>query len=443
MKTKTQTARITKRVVDSIAPPPSGEAPAEVWDADLRGLHVRVPASGRAVYRLWYRVNGRQKVVTLGAHGAVTPEEARQRARTLLGAVAEGRDPVAERKAAEEAARDQARRAITVGELIDRYLSEGPALNPAKRARSWAHDRTCLESHVRPLIGNVLLANVRRGDVEGIMTAVLQGKTARRKKLGPRAVQNVKGGPAAARAAVVATQTLFQWAIQRELMESNPARGVKKPPPGKREIFLSDEQVERLLKVISDMETDGRLAPVFGDTLRLLALTGARRSEVERLRWSEVDFQRGVVMLPDLRSKTGRKTMPLGDPALAILAQRQRIAGSDFVFPGIKRADRPANALSKNWQRVRAAAGLPAVRVHDLRHTLASFLVARGATLPMIGGVLGHKSSQTTARYAHLQADPLRALVDGATARFAVSGAGASLDTSEAQIIRLKRPNGT
>ena len=443
MKTKTQTARITKRVVDSIAPPPSGEAPAEVWDADLRGLHVRVPASGRAVYRLWYRVNGRQKVVTLGAHGAVTPEEARQRARTLLGAVAEGRDPVAERKAAEEAARDQARRAITVGELIDRYLSEGPALNPATRARSWAHDRTCLESHVRPLIGNVLLANVRRGDVEGIMTAVLQGKTARRKKLGPRAVQNVKGGPAAARAAVVATQTLFQWAIQRELMENNPARGVKKPPPGKREIFLSDEQVERLLKVISDMETDGRLAPVFGDTLRLLALTGARRSEVERLRWSEVDFQRGVVMLPDLRSKTGRKTMPLGDPALAILAQRQRIAGSDFVFPGIKRADRPANALSKNWQRVRAAAGLPAVRVHDLRHTLASFLVARGATLPMIGGVLGHKSSQTTARYAHLQADPLRALVDGATARFAVSGAGASLDTSEAQIIRLKRPNGT
>jgi integrase len=434
MKTKGQTAKITKRVVDSISPPPTGEAPVEVWDADLKGLHVRVPASGRAVYRLWYRVNGQQKVATLGAHGAVTPEQARERAKTLLGAVAEGRDPVAEQKAAAEAARELARRAITVGELIDRYLSEGPALNPAKRARSWAHDRTCLESHVRPLIGNVLLGNVRRGDVEGMMTGVLQGKTARRKKLGPRAVQNVKGGPAAARSAVVATHTLFQWAMQRELMESNPARGVNKPAAGKRETFLSDKQVERLFNVISDMERDGRLAPVFGDTLRLLALTGARRSEIEQLRWSELDFQRGVAMLPALRSKTGRKTIPLGAPALAILAQRQRITGSDFVFPGIKRADRPANALSKNWQRVRKVAELPDVRVHDLRHTLASFLVARGASLPMIGAVLGHKSSQTTARYAHLVADPLRALVDGATARFAV----ASDDAQGTNVVAIK-----
>jgi integrase len=424
--------RLTKKVVEGVSLPSEGAS--EIWDTDLGGLHCRVMASGRRVYRFKYRSAGRQKIATLGEHGPLTCEQARDRALKIAAAVAEGRDPVAERKAAAEAAQEYARRAITVGELIDRYLSEGPALNPAKRARSWAHDRTCLESHVRPLIGNVLLGNVRRGDVEGIMTGVLQGKTARRKKLGPRAVQNVKGGPAAARAAVVATQTLFQWAVQRELMESNPARGVKKPPAGKREIFLSDEQVERLFKVISDMERDGRLAPVFGDTLRLLALTGARRAEVEQLRWSELDFQRGVAMLPDLRSKTGRKTIPLGAPALAILAQRQRIPGSDFVFPGIKRADRPANALSKNWQRVREAAGLPAVRVHDLRHTLASFLVARGASLPMIGAVLGQRSQQTTARYAHLVADPLRALVDDATARFAVT----SDDVQETNVVALK-----
>lgn len=436
MKTKGQTAKITKRLVDSLSPPPSGEAPVEVWDADLKGLHVRVPASGRAVYRLWYRVNGQQKVATLGAHGVVTAEQARERAKTLLGAVAEGRDPVAEQKAAAEAAREHARRAITVDQLIDRYLSEGPALNPSKRPRSWAHDRSCLNSHVRPVMGRLLLGNVRRADVEGMMAAVLQGKTARRKKLGPRAVLNVKGGPAAARSAVVATHTLFQWAVQRELMDSNPARGVKKPPAGKRETFLNDKQVERLFNVISEMEKDGRLAPVFGDTLRLLALTGARRSEIEQLRWSELDYQRGVAMLPALRSKTGRKTIPLGAPALAILAQRQRAPGSDYVFPGFKGGDKPANALSKNWQRVRKAAELPDVRVHDLRHTLASFLVARGASLPMIGAVLGHKSSQTTARYAHLVADPLRALVDGATARFAVT----SDDAQETNVVALTTP---
>ncbi len=416
---KIPVAKITKRVVDSIAPPPRDEAPAEVWDSELKGFHVRVPPSGRAVYRLWYRVDGKQKVATLGAHGPVTPEQARERARALLGAVAEGRDPIAERKAAAEAAREKARRAITVSELIDRYLTEGPALNPAKRARSWEHDRSCLDSHVRPLMGRLLLGNVRRGDVEAMMAAVIQGKTARREKLGPRAVLNVTGGPAAARSAVVAAATMFQWAINRELLEINPARGVKKPPAGKRETFLSDEQVSRLFATIADMERDGRLAPTFGDTVRLLALTGARRSEIEGLRWDEVDLQRGIAILPAHRSKTGRKTIPLGAPALAVLAQRKSMTGdSAYVFPGLRGGDGPANAVSKNWGRVRKAAGLPGVRLHDLRHTLASFLVARGASLPVIGRVLGHTNAATTQRYAHLQADPLRAIVDDATSRF-------------------------
>jgi hypothetical protein len=183
-----------------------------------------------------------------------------------------------------------------------------------------------------------------------------------------------------------------------------------------QEVRLAD----RLFATIADMERDGRLAPTFGDTVRLLALTGARRSEIEGLRWDEVDLQRGVAMLPAHRSKTGRKTIPLGAPALAVLAQRKGVAGdSAFVFPGLKGGEGPANALSKNWQRVRKAAGLPGVRLHDLRHTLASFLVARGASLPVIGRVLGHTNAATTQRYAHLQADPLRAIVDDATARFA------------------------
>jgi integrase len=231
---------------------------------------------------------------------------------------------------------------------------------------------------------------------------------------------------------------LFQWAIQRELMTSNPAKGVKKPAAGRRETFLSDEQVDRLFATIADMEQDGRLAPTFGDTVRLLALTGARRSEIEGLRWDEVDLQRGVAMLPAHRSKTGRKTIPLGAPAMAVLAGRKSITGdSAFVFPGLKGGDGPANALSKNWQRVREAAGLPGVRLHDLRHTLASFLVARGASLPVIGRVLGHTNAATTQRYAHLQADPLRSIVDEATARFAPPSREGAGDT----VTPLRRPS--
>jgi len=451
-----ETAKLTKKAVEALPTPAKGSQ-VELWDSELGGLHIRVMPTGRRVYRLKYRAGGRQVIATLGEHGPITAEQARERARVLAGAVAEGRDPTAERKAAAEAAQEQARRAVTVSELIDLYLTEGPALNPAKRARSWAHDRSCLDAHVRPTLGKLQIANVRRGDVEAMMAGVIQGKTARREKLPKaRAVLNIRGGPAAARAAVVATQTMFQWAIQRELMATNPAKGIRKPPAGKRETFLSDEQADRLFMVIGEMERDGRLALTFGDTLRLLALTGARRSEIEKLRWTEVDFQRGVAMLPAHRSKTGAKTIPLGAPALAILAQRKSVAGAGvFVFPSVKDAAntantlrksipsrdvRPANSLGKNWERVREAAGLPAVRVHDLRHTLASFLVARGASLPVIGRVLGHTNAATTQRYAHLQTDPLRALVDDATARFAGLGNEAPTDKPASKVVPLKRP---
>ncbi|MFZ4122939.1 MAG: tyrosine-type recombinase/integrase [Caulobacterales bacterium] len=430
-----ETARLTKRVVEAVPTPPKGSQ-IELWDIDLGGLHVRVMPGGRRVYRFKYRAGGRQVIVTIGEHGTITAEQARERARALAGAVADGRDPITERKAAAEAAAEARRRAVTVNQLIDTYLEQGPLLDPAKRARSWEHDRSCLDAHVRVTLGKLLAASVRRGDVEGMVAAIVGGKTARVEKIGPRAKRVVRGGKAAARAALVALSTVYSWAEKRDLIAGNPCKGVKKPPAGKRETFLSDEQVDRLFATISDMERDGRIAPTFGDTVRLLALTGARRGEIEGLRWEEVDLQRGVAMLPAHRSKTGRKTIPLGAPALAILAQRRAVTGtSPFVFPSLTGGAGPANALSKNWLRVREAAGLPGVRLHDLRHTLASFLVAGGASLPMIGRVLGHSSAQTTQRYAHLQADPLRALVDAATARF-----GARPDAPAAPVLPLKRP---
>jgi integrase len=432
------TKRLSKRVVDAIDVPAKGAPPIEVWDDAIAGFHIRVPSSGRAVYRFWYRAGAVQRVVTLGPHGTVTAESARERAKALSGAVAEGRDPVAEREAGERAAEEARRRAITVSALIDSYLEEGPALNPAKRARSWEHDRSTLNAHVRPLLGKLMAHNVRRGDVEKMIAGVIAGKTKRTEKLGPRAKRVVRGGPAAARAAAVATMTLFTWAARRDLVVQNPAKGAMKPKAGKRERFLSDEEIARLFSVIAGMEQSGKLHSTFGDTLRLLALTGARRGEIEGLRWAEIDFQRGVAMLPVHRSKTGRKTIPLSAPALAILSGRVRT--NQYVFPSPMGDDKPANALSKNWQRVRRAAELPDVRLHDLRHTLASLLVARGASLPMIGRVLGHASAQTTQRYAHLQADPLRALVDDATAGFM----GATTPAVSAEVTQLptarKRP---
>jgi len=428
--------KLTKRTVEAIATPPKG-AVAELWDSELRGFHVRVSATGRRTFRLFYRFGGRQRVVTIGELSEVlTAEQARSRAKALLAEIISGRDPPAEAEKAAVAAAEERRRAVTVDQLIDIYLEQGPLLDPAKRARSWKHDATSLNAHVRPALGRLPAANVRRGDVEAMVAAIIAGKTGRTEKIGPRAKRIVRGGSAAARAALVALTTLFNWAEKRDLVAGNPCKGVKKPPAGKKERFLSDAEGARLLDTISAMEASGELHPVFGDALRLLALTGCRRSEIERLEWSEIDFERGVVFLPAHRSKTGRKTIPLAAPALAILQRRER--EGRYVLPSPLGGDKPANALSKNWQRVRHAAGLPDVRVHDLRHTMASLLVANGASLPMIGRVLGHASAQTTQRYAHLQADPLRAMVDAATAPL-LAKVAAPGDSAAAVVISMAR----
>jgi integrase len=418
--------KLTLRTVAAIGVPPKGKL-EEVWDSELRGFHVRVNATGRRTFRLFYRFGGRQRIVTIGElSDALTTEQARSRAKALLAEIIAGRDPLAEAEKAALAAAEARRRAVTVNQMIDTYLERGPLLDPVKRARSWEHDRSCLDAHVRPLLGKLHAANVRPTDVEKMVADIIAGKTRRVEKIGPRAKRIVRGGKAAARAALVALQTVYSWSEKRDLVTGNPCKGVKKPPASKRERFLSETEAAHVLDTIRSMEEAGALHPVFGDTLRVLALTGCRRSEIERLEWSEIDFGRGVVFLPSPRGKTGRRTIPLSAPALVILAARPR--SGRFVFASPLGEDKPANALSKNWQKVREAAGLPEVRVHDLRHTLASLLVAKGNSLPIIGKVLGHTSAQTTQRYAHLQADPLRAVVDEATAAILATHASSTPD---------------
>lgn len=430
--------KLTKRRIDASGLPAKGEV-LDLWDSEIKGFHLRVSPTGRKTFRFWYRHGGRQRVATIGplSH-LLTAEMARLRARELAAALVHGLDPLAEEEALARAAEEARRRQITLNQLIDIYLEQGPALNPTKRARSWENDIATLRNHVAPLLGKLLVTDVRRADVEGMVAAVVSGKTARDVKLGPRARRIVRGGPTAARAAAVALTTLYNWAIRRELVSSNPAKGVQKPPAGKSERFLSNEEGARLLDVISEMEREGALHPTFGDTLRLLALTGCRRKEIERLKWAEIDFRRGVMLLSTDRSKTGSKTgmktIPLSATALAILTARPR--DSAYVFPSLRGQDRPANALSKNWQKVRARAGLKDVRVHDLRHTLASLLVARGASLPIIGKVLGHASAQTTARYAHLLADPLGELVGAATSQMHRTSDYTSAETVGERITR-------
>jgi integrase len=149
--------------------------------------------------------------------------------------------------------------------------------------------------------------------------------------------------------------------------------------------------------------------PITVAALRLLMLTGWREKEALTLRWDAVDFERGIVTLED--TKAGRSTRALPAPALKLIASQPRRAGSPFVFPG--RVDgKPLQEIQRLWYAVRAAAKLEGVRLHDLRHSVASFAAAQGHSLFLIGKLLGHKDQRSTSRYAHLADDARKTMAD-------------------------------
>jgi integrase len=159
-------------------------------------------------------------------------------------------------------------------------------------------------------------------------------------------------------------------------------------------------------------------------------LTGCRKTEILSLRWEWVDFERGCLRLPE--SKTGAKVVPLAAAALELLSELRRT--SEYVLPAA-RGDAHYTGLQKDWERVRVRAGLLGLRLHDLRHSFASFAVADGNTLFMVGKVLGHKQARTTEVYAHLADDPVRAVADRTAARIAAAMKG---NTGENTVLPLR-----
>ena len=208
------------------------------------------------------------------------------------------------------------------------------------------------------------------------------------------------------------------WAAHpdRKLIATNPAKGVKLLKGGKRERSLREAELARLADALAGMEAEHRLSPIATAASRLLLLSGCRKAEILSLRWDWVDIERGALRLPD--SKTAAKVVPLAAPAVKLLTELPR--RGDYVLPAAKGAGY-YRGLQKDWERERARAGLGGGRVHDVRHSFASFAVADGNSLYLIGKVLGHKQARTTEIYAHLADDPIRAVADRSAARIAAA----------------------
>jgi integrase len=386
-------SKLTKRTVDAERPE---EREKFVWDEDLPGFGLRVFPSGRKSYVVQYKLGGRggrTRRMALGLHGKLTPEEARKRA--------------------------DAKRALTVADLAELYLSEGPAEKPNKKVSSWQADRSNIERHIQPLLGRKLLNTLTAADIAKFQADVAAGKNKADIKTGRRGRAIVEGGRGTAARSLAVLGAMLQFATGRKLVAANPAKGVRLLKGEKKERFLTEAEVARLADTLTVMEGEHRLSIAAAAAVKLLLLTGCRKSEILSLRWDWVDGDRGCLRLPD--SKTGAKVVPLAAAALEVLSGLPRT--TVYVLPAAK-GDGHYSGLQKDWERVRDRAELPGLRLHDLRHSFASFAVADGNTLYMVGKVLGHKQARTTEVYAHLADDPLRAVADRTATRIAAAMRG-------------------
>ncbi|MXZ28765.1 MAG: tyrosine-type recombinase/integrase [Gammaproteobacteria bacterium] len=369
---------ISKRTVEAL---PAGDREAVYWDSSLSGFGVRVYPSGSKVYLVQTRAGGQSRRLTVGRHGLITAEQARRKAAQIIADIKAGNEPVLHNGASTADA------GPTVAEVAERFMTEHVAVRckPATQRQC----RDILDRHLLPALGNVRLGRIGRERVAALHYSLHET-------------------PTMANKVVDMLSRLFNmaalWGIAPD--GGNPCRFVRKYAEPPRERFLSDEEFRRLGQVLGEVEAEGKVHPSAVAAFRLLMLTGCRKSEILTLRWEDVDLEAGELRLRD--AKTGARAVAISPSARRVLKGLPRVPGNPWVIAGTK-PGRHFRNLNSAWLVIRSRAELKDVRIHDLRHSFASRALALGESLPMIGKLLGHRKVQTTARYAHLARDSVKA----------------------------------
>jgi len=390
---------LTKAAIDAATYTGTNNARCVLWDDEVPGFGCRIFPSGRKGFVLSYRAAGRSRLLTIGTNGVLTLDQARTVARSELAKVeTEGADPVA--------AREQERQGETMRDLCAAYMDRH-----GNAKKSGDEDQRRINAYVLPKWGSLKARAITRPDVETL-----------HRTIGKRA-------PYEANRVLALLSKMFELARRWGFVpegHGNPARDIDRFTEAKRDRWVTHDELPRLAQAINEEPNASARAALW-----LYLLTGARKTELLKAQWADVDWTRAELRLPD--TKAGRTHyIPLSPPAVALLRDLPQTEGNPYVLPGKLPGAHLVN-ISKPWGRVRTAAGVADVRLHDLRRTVGSWLAQSGNSLHLIGRVLNHSNQSTTAVYARFGEDSVRAALDQHGARIM----GAAGLTPAAEVTQL------
>ena len=364
--------KITDKNILKLGKPAQGNR--VYYDSEVRGFGVRITSNGAISFVLNYRIHGRERRYTIGRHPEMNASASRAEALELRQQIQKGEDPLS--------ARVNERAAPTVGDLAADYLKQYAEIH--KRRSSIRGDKYMLQAVILPKLARLKVNAVERRDIESLHNSF-------------------KATPYRANRILSLLSKMFSLAVEWEWRSNNPVRGIPRYLEDKRERWLSTEELKRLLKAL-----EGHPDQLSANAIRLLTLTGSRKTEVLAATWDQFDFDRAVWTKSSHHTKQKRpEHVPLGSAAMELLLSMKRTSDGKYLFPG-QIPGGPLKNLKAFWKDVCRRAKLSNARINDLRHTYASHLVSSGLSLPLIGKLLGHTQPQTTARYAHLADSPLR-----------------------------------
>ncbi|AMN42105.1 site-specific integrase [Rhodoplanes sp. Z2-YC6860] len=370
---------------------PDGLKKVDFFDSEQRGFMLEVRRSGgKTYYQRYTDERGRERQFKIGPADVLSLTMARRKARTAAAEALVGSDPQ-ERRA-------EMRTIPTLAELVrDRYL---PHVKSYKR--SWCTDETVLRIHILPALGFQYVDLVRAEPIAALVERM------REKGYATGTTNRV----------VIVLRHIFNLARKWRVpgVGENPTAGINLAPDVKRERFLSLEEAQHLIASIEQDENQ-----VAAKAIMLLLLTGARRNEITHARWDYLDWEKRTLLVP--LAKSGKpRSIALNAAAIELLRSIPRLDLNPYILPSPLTGE-PSPSLFFPWQRIRTRAGLPDLRLHDLRHSFASFLVNKGVSLYVVQGLLGHAHTKYTQRYAHLTPDTLRDAAE--TVASVIAGAGA------------------